>query len=145
MSEVKVFVLDEADNMLDQDGLGDQTLRVKKFVRPSRNVMFILIFSCSLLPRGQAVQIILFSATFADHVRAFASKFAPNANKIELKKEELSLASITQFYMDCRDEEHKYDILVSLYSLLTVGQSIIFCQVCLLRTIQNRWLTCSNT
>lgn len=32
MSEVKVFVLDEADNMLDQDGLGDQTLRVKKCV-----------------------------------------------------------------------------------------------------------------
>jgi hypothetical protein len=32
ISEVKVFVLDEADNMLDQDGLGDQTLRVKKCV-----------------------------------------------------------------------------------------------------------------
>lgn len=31
-SQVKVFVLDEADNMLDQDGLGDQTLRVKKCV-----------------------------------------------------------------------------------------------------------------
>jgi DEAD/DEAH box helicase len=30
-SEVKVFVCDEADNMLDQDGLGDQTLRVKKW------------------------------------------------------------------------------------------------------------------
>lgn len=30
VTEVKVFVLDEADNMLDQDGLGDQTLRVKK-------------------------------------------------------------------------------------------------------------------
>ena len=30
VSEVKVFVLDEADNMLDKDGLGDQTLRVKK-------------------------------------------------------------------------------------------------------------------
>lgn len=29
-SEIKVFVLDEADNMLDQGGLGDQTLRVKK-------------------------------------------------------------------------------------------------------------------
>lgn len=29
-SGIKVFVLDEADNMLDQDGLGDQTLRVKK-------------------------------------------------------------------------------------------------------------------
>lgn len=30
-SEVKVFVLDEADNMLEMDGgLGDQTLRIKK-------------------------------------------------------------------------------------------------------------------
>lgn len=32
VSEVKVFVLDEADEMLKQDGLGDQTLRVKKCV-----------------------------------------------------------------------------------------------------------------
>ncbi|KAJ3864003.1 DEAD-domain-containing protein [Lentinula novae-zelandiae] len=109
-SDVRVFVLDEADNMLDQDGLGDQTLRVK-----------------NLLPKSQ-VQIILFSATFPDHVRAFASKFAPNANKIELQREELSVDSIRQFYMDCRDEEHKYDILVTLYTLLTIGQSIIFCQ-----------------
>lgn len=109
-SEVKVFVLDEADNMLDQDGLGDQTLRVK-----------------NLLPRS-GVQIILFSATFPDHVRNFASKFAPSANKIELQKEELSVEGIRQFYMDCKNEDHKYDILVSLYQLLTIGQSIIFCQ-----------------
>ncbi|KAI0067271.1 DEAD-domain-containing protein [Artomyces pyxidatus] len=111
VTDVKVFVLDEADNMLDQDGLGDDTLRVK-----------------NMLPRGKEMQIILFSATFPDHVRAFASKFAPNANKIELKRNELSVDSIRQFYMDCRDEEHKYDILVSLYHLLTIGQSIIFCQ-----------------
>ncbi|KAH7925845.1 DEAD-domain-containing protein [Leucogyrophana mollusca] len=109
-SEVKVFVLDEADNMLDQDGLGEQTLRVK-----------------NMLPRSQP-QIILFSATFPDHVRNFANKFAPNANKIELQKEELSVEGIRQFYMDCQNEEHKYDILVSLYQLLTIGQSIIFCQ-----------------
>ncbi|KAH9481297.1 RNA helicase required for poly(A+) mRNA export [Psilocybe cubensis] len=111
VSHVKVFVLDEADNMLDQDGLGDQTLRVK-----------------NSLPRRQPIQIILFSATFPDNVRAFASKFAPNANKIELQKEELSVDTIRQFYMDCKNEEHKYDILVSLYQLLTIGQSIIFTQ-----------------
>ncbi|CCL99314.1 uncharacterized protein FIBRA_01330 [Fibroporia radiculosa] len=110
VSEVKVFVLDEADNMLDQDGLGEQTLRVK-----------------NMLPRN-SVQIILFSATFPDHVRNFASKFAPSANKIELKKNELSVDNIRQFYMDCRNEEHKYEVLVSLYHLLTIGQSIIFCQ-----------------
>jgi ATP-dependent RNA helicase DDX19/DBP5 len=82
-----------------------------------------------MLPRNRPVQIILFSATFPDQVRMFASKFAPNSNKIELQKEELSVEGIRQFYMDCRNEEHKYDILVSLYSLLTIGQSIIFCQV----------------
>lgn len=27
---IKVFVLDEADNMLDQQGLGEQSIRVKK-------------------------------------------------------------------------------------------------------------------
>lgn len=62
-------------------------------------------------------------------MRNFANKFAPNANKIELQKEELSVEGIRQFYMDCRNEEHKYDILISLYQLLTIGQSIIFCEV----------------
>ncbi|PFH52947.1 hypothetical protein AMATHDRAFT_1680 [Amanita thiersii Skay4041] len=109
VSEVKVFVLDEADNILDQDGLSDQTLRVK-----------------NMLPRNRPFQIILFSATFPDHVRSYADKFAPSANKIELQKNELSVDAIRQFYMDCRNEEHKYDILVSLYQLLTIGQSIIF-------------------
>ena len=84
----------------------------------------------SQLPRDHPVQIVLFSATFPDHVRNFANKFAPSANKIELQKTELSVDNIRQFYMDCRDEEHKYEVLVSLYNLLTIGQSIIFCQVC---------------
>ena len=30
--KIKVFVLDEADNMLDQDGLGDQSIRIKGWV-----------------------------------------------------------------------------------------------------------------
>jgi ATP-dependent RNA helicase DDX19/DBP5 len=30
VSKVKIFVLDEADNMLDGQGLGDQSVRVKK-------------------------------------------------------------------------------------------------------------------
>lgn len=81
-----------------------------------------------MLPRT-GVQIILFSATFPDHVRNFAAKFAPNANKIELQKNEVTVDNIRQCYMDCKNEEHKYDVLVSLYHLLTIGQSIIFCQV----------------
>lgn len=83
----------------------------------------------SFLSKANNPQIVLFSATFPDRVRNFASKFAPNANKIELKKEELSVEGIKQFYMDCKDEESKYDILVQIYNLLTVGQSIIFTKV----------------
>lgn len=137
VNSIKVFVLDEADNMLDQDGLGDQTLRIKKCVLSSLLVHLLPFNPCiacpcntrSFLPRSANLQIILFSATFPDLVRRFASKFAPNANKIELQQNELSVEGIRQFYMDCKNEEHKYDILVSLYSLLTIGQSIIFCRV----------------
>ncbi|KAG8901739.1 RNA helicase required for poly(A+) mRNA export, partial [Tulasnella sp. 408] len=107
--EIKIFVVDEADNMLDQQGLGDQTLRVKNMV-----------------PR--TCQIVLFSATFADNVRIFAGKFAPGANEIKLKQEELSVEGIKQFYMDCASEDKKFDVLVELYSLLTIGQSMIFCK-----------------
>ncbi|RAL14350.1 ATP-dependent RNA helicase DBP5 [Aspergillus homomorphus CBS 101889] len=106
-NKLKVLVLDEADNMLDQQGLGDQCIRVK-----------------ALLPRD--IQVVLFSATFPAHVHAYASKFAPNANEITLQHEELTVEGIKQLYLDCTDEEDKYQTLVQLYGLLTVGSSIIF-------------------
>jgi ATP-dependent RNA helicase DDX19/DBP5 len=87
----------------------------------------VLAALCRMLP--PTIQHILFSATFTEPVRLFATKFAPAANEIKLKQEELSVDGIKQFYMDCADENAKYDVLVELYSLLTIGQSIIFCKV----------------
>ncbi|KAL7276798.1 RNA helicase required for poly(A+) mRNA export [Rhizina undulata] len=104
---IRVFVLDEADNMLDQQGLGEQCIRVKKHI-----------------PR--TAQILLFSATFPHQVVDYANKFAPDAHTLTLRHEELTLKGIRQLYMDCRDEEHKYTVLVDLYHVLTVGSSIIF-------------------
>lgn len=75
----------------------------------------------------KSCQLVLFSATFPDHVREFASRLAPSANEIRLKQEELSVDAIKQFYMDCKNEDHKYEVLVELYNILTIGQSIIFC------------------
>ncbi|KAI8063101.1 P-loop containing nucleoside triphosphate hydrolase protein [Thamnidium elegans] len=106
---VKIFVLDEADNMLDRDCLGDQSIRIR-----------------NMLPRKP--QIVLFSATFPEHVRKFAARFAPDANEISLKREELSVNGIKQLYMDCDNEENKYETLCKIYDLLTVSQSIIFCK-----------------
>lgn len=104
---LKVFVLDEADSMLDQQGLGDQSIRIRNLM-PS---------SC---------QLVLFSATFPDHVREFAANIAPGANEIRLKQEELNVQAIKQFFMDCDSEEDKFRVLLDIYQLLTIGQSIIF-------------------
>ncbi|OQD77631.1 hypothetical protein PENDEC_c002G07069 [Penicillium decumbens] len=106
-AQLKVLVLDEADNMLDQQGLGDQCIRVK-----------------GMLPR--TIQVVLFSATFPAHVHRYAEKFAPDANEITLQHEELTVDGIKQLYMDCSSDEEKYSNLVQLYGLLTVGSSIIF-------------------
>lgn len=106
-SGIKVLVLDEADNMLDQQGLGDQCIRVKR-----------------MLPSN--IQIVLFSATFPDYVVKYAENFAPNSNQITLKHEELTIEGIKQLYLECADENAKYDNLVRLYGLMTVGSSIIF-------------------
>lgn len=104
---VNVFVLDEADNMLSEQGLGDQSLRIKR-----------------LLPKE--CQTLLFSATFPEKVEAFAKQFAPEANEIRLRAEELTVEGIKQFYMDCKSDGRRFEVLVELYSLLTIGQSIIF-------------------
>ncbi|KAL2020922.1 hypothetical protein VTK56DRAFT_7809 [Thermocarpiscus australiensis] len=107
VSQLKVLVIDEADNMLDRQGLGEQCLRVK-----------------GMLPR--TIQILLFSATFPEKVMSYAKKFAPNANEIKLRHQELTVQGISQMYMDCPDETQKYDILCKLYGLMTIGSSVIF-------------------
>lgn len=81
-----------------------------------------------LLPAN--LQIVLFSATFPDNVTKYASSFAPNANQITLKHEELTVEGIKQLYLDCNSEADKYDVLVRLYGLMTIGSSIIFVKVC---------------
>lgn len=55
--------------------------------------------------------------------------FAPNANKLTLKHEELTVEGIKQFYFDCDDDEHKYKVLVKFYGLMTISSSIIFVKV----------------
>ncbi|KAI9643846.1 RNA helicase required for poly(A+) mRNA export [Ciborinia camelliae] len=105
-SQMKILCLDEADNMLDQQGLGEQCMRVKSMIKTQ--------------------QILLFSATFPEEVYGFAQQFSSNANEIKLKRDELTVSGIKQMFMDCPNETGKYEILVKLYGLMTIGSSIIF-------------------
>jgi hypothetical protein len=40
--------------------------------------------------------------------------------------------------MDCHDEQHKYEVLVGLYGVMNIGQSIIFVAVSSIRGKTNR-------
>ncbi len=107
---VAMFVADEADVMISRQGLGEHTLMVKaKLTNPK-------------------LQVLLFSATFPTAVRKFAEKVAPKAVSITVKREELSLDAIKQFFVDTKTEPAKYDKLVLLYALLQIGQAIVFVQ-----------------
>ena len=110
VSKCRTLCLDEADNMLDQQGLGDQCLRVRQMLPALNN----------------GGQVLLFSATFPDEVMGFARKFSPSAHEIKLKHSELTVSGISQMFVDCDSEDDKYKILVKLYGLMTIGSSIIF-------------------
>ncbi|KAG5366189.1 ATP-dependent RNA helicase DBP5 [Yarrowia sp. B02] len=103
---IKVFVLDEADNMVDST-MGSTCQRIKKFLPAS-------------------TQVVLFSATFPESVMALSAKMCPNPNEIRLKANELNVDAITQLYMDCEDGEEKFKMLEELYSMLTIASSVIF-------------------
>jgi ATP-dependent RNA helicase DDX19/DBP5 len=109
-NNIKIFVLDEADQMIDKQGLGDQSIKLKKCLPPK-------------------CQILLFSATFKDQVRLFAGNIVPRpCFNISLKVSELTVDGIKQLYIDCKNEPNKFKILSEIYAYLTVGQSIIFVQ-----------------
>jgi ATP-dependent RNA helicase DDX19/DBP5 len=110
MREIKTFVLDEADHMLDQQGLKEQTMRVH-----------------AMLPRG--CQVLLFSATYDDDVTAFALKTVPQPRTtMRLERSQLTVDKIAQFFVECTNDQHKFSVLSDIYAYLTIGQSIIFCQ-----------------
>merc|ERR1712182_123873 len=102
-----MFVLDEADEMLSR-GFKDQIYDIFKTLPPN-------------------VQVCLFSATMAPDVLDMTSKFMRDAVRILVKKDELTLEGIRQFYVAIEKEEWKLDTLCDLYETLTITQAIIYC------------------
>ncbi|XP_076805990.1 ATP-dependent RNA helicase DDX19A-like [Clavelina lepadiformis] len=108
LPKIEVFVLDEADVMIDTQGFKDQSIRLHRQL--SRN--------CQLL---------FFSATYDEDVMKFAQHIVRNPNLIRLRRDEETLDNIKQYYVKCVNMEKKYESLTNLYGVLSVGQAIIFC------------------
>jgi translation initiation factor 4A len=73
------------------------------------------------------VQVCLFSATMPPEILDMTSKFMRDAVRILVKKDELTLEGIRQFYVAIEKEEWKLDTLCDLYETLTITQAVIFC------------------
>jgi translation initiation factor 4A len=73
------------------------------------------------------VQVALFSATMPSEVLEVTNRFMRDPIRILVKKEELTLEGIRQFYVDVKKEEWKLETLIDLYETLTISQSVIFC------------------
>ena len=111
---IKVFVLDEADTMVESSsGHRANSLLIQQK----------LPYRC---------QCLFFSATFSPSVLQFSSKIMNNSNAvdkvlIEDGPEYLVLDVIKQLYVDTRTYRGgKLEFLADIYSLLTIGQSIVF-------------------
>uniref|UniRef100_A0A673JB82 RNA helicase n=1 Tax=Sinocyclocheilus rhinocerous TaxID=307959 RepID=A0A673JB82_9TELE len=103
---IKMFVLDEADEMLSR-GFKDQIYEI--FQKLSTNI-----------------QVVLLSATMPADVLEVTTKFMREPIRILVKKEELTLEGIKQFYINVEREEWKLDTLCDLYETLTITQAVIF-------------------
>jgi len=105
--DIRQFVLDEADEMLSR-GFKDQIYDIFR-----------------LLPAE--TQVILLSATMPVDVLEVTKRFMRDPIRILVKKEELTLEGIKQFYISVDREEWKLDTLSDLYETLTITQAVIFC------------------
>lgn len=98
---IRIFVMDEADEMLD------------KGFKPQMQEIF------KVMP-GDA-QIALFSATMPEEMLSLTKHFMKDPKKILVKSQQLSLEGISQYYIAVDQENWKLDVLLDLYGNLDIN------------------------
>jgi|TARA_B100000405_G_scaffold228685_1_gene163373 translation initiation factor 4A len=103
---IKIFSLDEADEMLSR-GFKDQIYDIFQLLPPK-------------------LQVGVFSATMPPEALEITRKFMTKPVRILVKRDELTLEGIKQFYVNIDKEEWKLETLIDLYETLAITQSVIF-------------------
>lgn len=103
---IRMFVLDEADEMLSR-GFKDQIYDIFQLLPPK-------------------IQVGVFSATLPPEALEITRKFMNKPVRILVKRDELTLEGIKQFYVNVDQEDWKLDTLCDLYETLAITQSVIF-------------------
>ena len=106
LSTVRLFILDEADEMLSQ-GFKDQIYNIFQYL-------------------NQKVHVAIFSATLPREVMQLTDKFMQSPLHITMKREELSLDGIEQYYLAMYTDNEKFEMLKKMFEQLTISQTIIY-------------------
>ena len=106
LDNVKIVILDEADEMLDMGFREDIEFILKK------------------IPEQR--QTILFSATMPQAILNLAKKYQKNPEFIKLVHKELTVPSIEQFYYEVK-EQTKPEVLSRLIDTYDLKLSLVFC------------------
>jgi len=104
---IKLLIVDEADEML-TSGFKLQLQSIFEYL-------------------NEDIQIALFSATMPSHMKSITDKFVTNPVNIVVKKEQLTLEGINQYYVALANDTDKYLTLKDLYASMSVSQCIIYC------------------
>lgn len=107
INHVKVLILDEADQML-EDQFAEQVKCILEFKFPLDT------------------QLALFSATMPQNVLEIAENYLRDPVRILLPADEVTLEGIKQFYVALEREEWKLPVLLDLYSQITINQALIY-------------------
>ncbi|KAL4614856.1 hypothetical protein ACB098_07G067000 [Castanea mollissima] len=106
-THIKLLILDESDEMLSR-GFKDQIYDIYRYLPP-------------------VLQVCLISATLPHEILEMTNKFMTDPIRILVKRDELTLEGIKQFFVAVEREEWKFDTLCDLYDTLTITQAVIFC------------------
>jgi len=106
-NNIKLIILDEADEMLSA-GFKEQVYHIFQYLK-------------------EDVQVCLFSATLPESMNSIIEKIMRNPVRISVKREQLTLEGIRQFYVALDDDRQKYATLKDLYSFINMSQTIIYC------------------
>jgi ATP-dependent RNA helicase len=104
---IKMLILDEADALLNK-GFKDQIYDIYRCLPPSTQVVFV-------------------STTLPYDVLEKNTKLTTDPIRILVKRDELTLEGIKQFFVAVEKEVWKFDTLRDLYDTLTITQAVIFC------------------
>ena len=106
-TDIDMVIFDEADEILSK-GFKETIVQIIRFIKKD-------------------AQICLFSATMPEEIIEISKHFMNEPKHLLVKKEELTLEGIKQFFINVKNNEWKFDTLFDIYESIAVSHTIIYC------------------